>query len=192
MANLELEKKLNRVAFFVTALVLLLVGAMRRPQFKITLPEGVDLSFLPAFHSSMNILTAIALIIALWFIKKQNMKMHRNFIYAALGFSALFLLSYVAYHFTSSEVLYGDANGDGVVDAAELAIVGSMRTVYLIILATHIITAAVIFPFILFTFIRAFTGQYDRHKKMARWVFPVWLFVAISGPVCFFMLKPYY
>ncbi len=192
MADLAKAKTLNRVAWVLTGVVLLLVGLMRRPQFKIQLPEGVDLGFLPPFHSLMNALTAVALIMALVYIKKKDVKKHQRAVYVALGFSTLFLLSYVAYHFTSSEVIYGDINGDKELDAAELAEVGIMRTIYLMLLLLHIISAAVIFPFILFTFIRAYTGQIEAHRKMAKWVFPVWLFVAISGPVCYLMLMPYY
>ena len=117
---------------------------------------------------------------------------HRRMIYAALGCSALFLLCYVLYHSTTPEIKYGDSDHNGVVDAAEIAAVGGMRIVYLIVLLTHITLAALILPFILLTFNRAFTNQFDRHKKMARWVYPLWLYVAVTGPVCYLMLKPYY
>ncbi len=190
MADLEKAKKLNRVAWVVTVVVLALIGMMRR--VKIDLPEGMDLSFLPPFHSTMNALCAVALIAALVFIKKKDMKNHQRAINVAMLFSVLFLLSYVAYHFTSPEVIYGDVNGDGLLDDAESVAVGNMRIVYLVLLISHIITAGIILPFILFTYIRAYTGQYERHRKMAKFVFPLWLFVAVSGPICYLMLKPYY
>jgi putative membrane protein len=88
------------------------------------------------------------------------------------------LLSYVVYHFTTEETRFGG--------------VGTIRYVYFFILITHVILAAVILPFILFTFNRAITNQITKHKKLARWVFPIWLYVAITGPLCYFMLKPYY
>ncbi len=188
--DLKKAKQLNIWAWVVTAVVLLLVGMMRR--VKIPLPEGMDFSFLPPFHSSMNALAAIALIVALIFIKKKDMKNHQKAINVAMVFSVLFLLSYVIYHFTSQEVVFGDANKDGILDAAEAAAVGSMRTVYLAILIPHVILAAVVFPFILFTYIRAYTGQYEAHRKMAKYVFPIWLFVAVSGPICYWLLRPYY
>ncbi|MEL6718994.1 MAG: DUF420 domain-containing protein, partial [Bacteroidota bacterium] len=111
---------------------------------------------------------------------------------AALVLSAIFLLSYVAYHFTNDPTIYGDLNGDGILDDAEKGQIGGMRTVYLVLLLTHIVLAAVIFPFILFTFIRAFTNQFAKHKKIARWVYPLWLYVAVTGPILYWMLKPYY
>jgi putative membrane protein len=189
-ANVQLAKKLNIGAWIVSGAVLLLVGLMR--QVKITLPAGVDLSFLPPFHATLNALTAVVLLVALYFIKQKKVTQHRQAIYVAMGLSVLFLLSYVAYHFTAPATLYGDANHDGVVDAAEKLAVGGSRGFYLILLITHITLAAGILPFILFTFIRAFTNQFDRHKKMARWVFPLWLYVAITGPICYLMLMPYY
>jgi len=174
LPNIALEKRLNIVAYIVSAVVLLLVGAMRR--YKIDL--GVDFSFLPPVHASLNVLAAVILLFAFYFIKSKQIENHRRAIYAAMVCSALFLVSYVLYHFTTPETRYG---GQGL-----------MRTVYFFFLITHVILAAVILPFILLTFNRAFTGQFERHKKMARWVFPLWLYVAVTGPICYLMLKPYY
>lgn len=190
MADLQLEKKLNIGAWVVTGVVLVLVGIMRR--VKIPLPEGVDLSFLAPFHASVNALTAVTLLVALYFIKQKQVEAHRNTMMFALGLSVLFLLSYVAYHFTTPETIFGDLDRDGVLSIEELAAVGSTRTFYLVILVSHIVLAAVSLPFILFTFIRAYTGQYDRHRKMARWVWPIWFYVAVTGPVAYLMLMPYY
>ncbi|MFN7116681.1 MAG: DUF420 domain-containing protein [Saprospiraceae bacterium] len=188
--NIQLEKRLNVGAWIVTAAVLLLVGLMRR--VKIPLPEGWDFSFLPPFHATLNALTAVVLIIALYYIKRKNVTMHRRMIYVAMGLSVLFLLSYVAYHFTTPETLFGDANHDGIVSADEKATLGGFRMFYLVLLLSHITLAGLILPFILFTFIRAYTNQFERHRKMARWVFPLWLYVAITGPICYLMLMPYY
>jgi putative membrane protein len=187
-ANIALAKRLNVIAWIVTVAVLFLVGLMRQ----VKIPVGVDLSFLPPFHATLNGLTALVLIVALYYIKQKKVEQHRKAIYVALGLSALFLLSYVAYHFTTPETLYGDLNGDKMLNEEEVLAAGSWRTIYLVLLLSHIALAAVIFPFILFTFIRAYTGQFDRHRKMARWVFPVWLYVAITGPVVYLMLLPYY
>lgn len=188
--NRALEKKLNILSVVISIAVLALVGMMRNPKFKIA--TDIDFSFLPPFHSTLNALAAVALIAALYFIKNKNMKAHRNSIYAAMVLSAMFLLSYVVYHFTNDAVKFGDANFDGVVSEAEKTAVGGTRTIYLLLLITHVTLAGVILPFILLTFNRAFTNQFDRHKKMARYVYPLWLYVAITGPVCYLMLRPYY
>ncbi|MCB9285418.1 MAG: DUF420 domain-containing protein [Lewinellaceae bacterium] len=169
-SNLELAKKLNRWAWVISAVVLILVAMMRRIHFE--LPEGVSLGFLPGFHATVNALTAVVLLVAYYFIKNKKVEQHRKAIYVAVVLSVIFLLSYVAYHITTAPKIY----------------VGDYRTLYLILLASHIVLAAVIFPFILFTFVRAYTNQFDRHKRMARWVWPVWLYVAVSGPMCYLML----
>lgn len=186
----ELSKKLGIAAWVLTAAVLGLVTLMRR--VKIPLPEGVDLSFLPPFHAAVNAVAAVVLVVALIAVLKGRIGLHRKMIMTAMGLSVLFLLSYVAYHFTSNEVKFGDANLDGTVDPAELAKVGGMRTIYLILLASHIVLAAVSLPFILFTFIAGWTNRFSVHKRLANWVFPVWLYVAVTGPVCYLMLRPYY
>jgi putative membrane protein len=174
LPNPVLEKKMNRVAYVVSFVVLLLVGLMRR--YKI--PTSIDFSFLPPIHASLNALAAVMLVLALYFVKNRQLENHRNAIYAAMVCSALFLVSYVLYHFTTPETRYG---GTGI-----------MRSIYFFLLLTHVVLAAVILPFILLTFNRAFTNQFERHKKMARWVFPLWLYVAVTGPICYLMLKPYY
>ena len=168
------EKKLNRIAIVLSCLVFLVVGLMRR----IKIPIDFDLSFLPAVNATLNSTTAILLILGLFFIKQKNIKLHKRTMSLAIILSSLFLVCYVAYHLTTPETKFG---GEGLI-----------RTVYLVILLTHIVLAAVILPFILFTYIRAITGSYERHKKLARLLFPFWLYVAISGPVIFWMLRPYY
>lgn len=174
--NLLLAKKLNTFAWIITVVVTALVVGMR--YIKLDLPEGVDFSFLPGFHSSINALTAVVLIYAFIQIKKKQVERHRNAIMIAVVLSVLFLLSYVLYHITNDPVLFGGE--------------GTIRYIYFFLLITHVILAAVIFPFILFTLIRAYTGQIAKHRKMARWVFPIWLYVAITGPICYLMLMPYY
>jgi putative membrane protein len=172
--TIRLEKRLNVLAYAVSAAVLFLVVLMRR----VKLDLGVDFTFLPPLHASLNALTAVILVYALWAIKRKDIQAHRRAIYAAMVCSVLFLLSYVLYHFTTPETRYGGE--------------GWLRYVYFFLLITHIALAAVTLPFILLTFIRAYTGQFERHKKMSRWVFPLWLYVAVTGPICYLMLRPYY
>ena len=172
--RLQLARRLNIAAWIVTVVVLALVGMMRR----VKIETDLDFSFLPPLHATLNALTALILVFAYIQIRKGRVERHRKAMYVAIVTSFLFLLSYVVYHFTTPETLYC---GEGVI-----------RYIYFVLLITHVILAAVIFPFILFTFIRAFTGQFDRHKRMARWVFPIWLYVAITGPIVYLMLSPCY
>lgn len=188
--NLALAKRLQSIAWIVSGLVLLLVLLMRR--VKIPLPEGVSFSFLPPLHAALNAATAVVLLLALYFIKNKRVEAHRTAVYTAMSFSLLFLLSYVAYHFTTPETIFGDSSGDGILSAEERLAVGGTRTLYLLLLLSHIALAAISLPFILFTFIRGFTFQVEKHRQMARWVFPLWFYVALTGPICYLMLMPYY
>jgi len=186
------EKLLKVLLWVVSAVVLILVGLMRRPEFQLSLPEGWDVSFLPAVNATINGLTAIALLFSLYFIKRKQVVQHRNANAVALGLSVLFLLCYVVYHFTTTEVIFGDTDHNGVLSAAESAAVSGKRTIYLIILLSHIALAGILLPFILLTTVRALVGKYELHRKMARIVWPLWLYVAITGPVVYLMLRSYY
>ena len=173
--NIKLEKKLNRIAWVITIVVILLVSTMHMlPKFF----DGINLSFLPATYSALNALTAVLLVLALYFIKNGQVEKHQKTMTAALLTSILFMVGYVLYHLTYDDTKYGGE--------------GSIRYVYFFLLITHIVSAGVILPFILFTYIRALTNQFERHKKMARWVYWVWLYVAVTGPVLYLMIEPYY
>ena len=175
--NLSLARKLKFVIAVVTILVWALVGLMRRPE-KIPLPEGMDLSGLPMVNAIINSVVAVLLVVGLVMIKKGNVEAHKRAISAAMICSALFLVSYVAYHFTNQETRFG---GEGIV-----------RIAYYAVLISHIVLAAVSLPFILMTWMYSYTGQFEKHRGLAKWVFPIWLYVAVSGPVCYLMLRPYY
>jgi putative membrane protein len=177
MSTSSVQQKLRQLDIFavvVSILVLALVVLMRR----VKLDVGMDFSFLPPFHATLNSLASIALLFALYFIKRKQVNQHRNAIYVAIGLSVLFLLSYVVYHFTTEETRY--------------CMEGNIRYVYFFFLITHVVLAGIILPFILFTFNRAYLNIIDQHRKLARWVFPLWLYVTVTGPVCYFMLKPCY
>ena len=189
-ADLALAKKLTILVWVLTIVVLGLVALMR--SVKIPLPENIDLSALPALHAFLNTLAKFFLIGAIWAIKKRRVNLHRQMIQFALICSLVFLLSYVTYHFTTPATIYGDSDGNGILSESEKQIAGSGRIVYLFILLTHIVLAAVSFPFILMALTYALTNQFSKHKKLTRWVFPVWLYVAITGPLVYLLLKPYY
>ncbi len=172
--KLDLARKLNRLSWVVSGVVFLAVVMMRR----IKISTDIDFTFLPPLYSTLNGLTAILLIAAIIFIKKGMANNHRKMMTGALFTSALFLVCYVIYHITTPETLYCQE--------------GSIRYVYFTLLISHIILAAVILPFILFTYVRAYTNQFVQHKAMARWVFPLWLYVALTGPIIYLMLRPCY
>jgi putative membrane protein len=140
----------------------------------------------------VNASIALVLVVALVAVKRKNYELHKKFMMTALVLSIFFLLSYIAHHLLAGEAKYGDSNHDGIVDEAEKLAVGAMRIVYLVILITHIILAAIILPFILFTAYRGLTSEFPAHKKLARITWPLWFYVAVTGPVVYFMISPYY
>lgn len=167
-------KQLDRLAWVISGIVLVAVVMMRR----VKLDTGIDFSFLPPFHASVNALTFIVLLLGYRAIRAKRVEVHRQWMTTAMILSVVFLLSYVVYHITTPETRFG---GEGLI-----------RIVYFVLLITHIVLAAAILPFILFTFIRGYSGVIDRHRRLARWVFPIWLYVAATGPISYLMLKPYY
>lgn len=173
-SNEKLEKRLNRYAWIISGIVFVLVVSMRR----IHIDSPVDFTWLPAFYSTLNAIVACTLGGALYAIKRSQAMVHRKLMTTSMILSAVFLLAYVVYHITTPETKYCG--------------VGSIRPVYFFLLISHIIIAAGILPFILFTYIRAYTNQFDRHVRLAKWVFPFWLYVAITGPVLYLMLSPCY
>ena len=186
--NIQLAKKLNVWAWVITGVVLFFAAIMH----KIQLDVGIDFTFLPPLYSSLNALTAVVLILALYQIKQKNIVAHQRLMNLAVILSGLFLLGYVIYHLTNPDTRFGDVNHDGVVDDTEMIEVAGVRPYYLAVLISHIILAAIILPFILFTYIRAYTNQIEKHKKMAKWVYWLWLYVAVTGPLLYWMIQPYY
>jgi len=140
--------------------------------------HGFDLTVLPMFNAIMNSFTFVFLLGALIFIMKKNVPWHRRFIYAAFTTTALFLVSYLAYHSMAPSTSYGGE--------------GPLRYVYYFVLITHIVLAAAIVPLSLLTFARGITNKVDKHRRIARWTMPLWLYVSFTGVVVYLMIKPYY
>lgn len=184
----EREKALKLATWIVSGVVLVLVFVMRG----VALPVDWDVGFLPAVNAALNALTAVALLFSLYYVKSGNYVSHRNANTVALGLSVVFLLCYVAYHFTTPEVLFGDADKNGILSEAERLSVAGTRPWYLVVLISHITLAGILLPFILLTTVRALVGKWALHRKMARYVWPLWLYVAITGPVVYLMLRSYY
>lgn len=146
--------------------------------FGVRLPNVEPLSFLPPIYASINGLTAVLLIVALWAIKAKKTKLHQNIMKTCIALSLSFLLMYVAYHMTSDSTPFG---GEGIV-----------RTFYFILLVSHILLSIIIIPLVLHTYLRAYLKDFQRHKKLARITFPIWLYVAVTGVVVYLMISPYY
>lgn len=140
--------------------------------------KGYDTSFLPPIYATINGFTALLLVTAVVAIRKGKQQLHERLMKVCIGLSALFLLLYLAYHVTSESTAFG---GEGPV-----------RYVYFFILITHILLSIGVIPLVLFTFVRALRGDFRRHRKLARYTFPVWLYVAVTGVIVYLMISPYY
>ena len=139
---------------------------------------GAQVRLLPAINAGLNSLTAVFLLAGFYFIRRKNVLAHRAMMSIAFGLGSLFLLSYVAYHSQADSTHFGG--------------VGAIRLVYFLLLLTHIGLAVVTVALVLFTLYFALTGQYTKHKAIARWTFPVWLYVSVTGVIVYFMIAPYY
>ncbi len=184
------DKKANWLILGFSAIVFIAVVLLGRVQLKVDL--GFDVHVFAKANAIINSLVALSLILALVAIKQGKQTLHRNIMLAAMVLSLLFLLSYICHHLFAGETRFGDVNHDGIVDALEKAAVGNSRIIYYIILGTHIPLAGIILPFILFTAYRALTGDFARHKKLARITWPIWFYVAITGVLVYWLISPYY
>jgi putative membrane protein len=179
MSTLNPTEKKYRVWIIILSVVIPIAVAIL---FGIKLKDyGIDvepLTFLPPVYATINGLTAIVLILAVRAIKNGNRTLHERLMKTAIGLSVLFLLMYVAYHMTSDSTSFG---GEGII-----------RYVYFFILITHIALSIIIIPLVLFTYVRALAERFDKHRKLARITFPIWLYVAITGVIVYLMISPYY
>jgi len=167
------SKKLKQAIWAVSFVIPIAVAIL----FSVKI-EGLDFSFLPPVYASLNGLTAVGLIIAIAAIKNKNRTLHQRVIQLCLLFSILFLLLYVLYHMTSDTTPYGGG--------------GALKMVYFFLLISHILLSIVVIPIVLFSYLFAWQGDFERHKKWTKFAFPLWLYVAVSGVLVYFMISPYY
>lgn len=161
-------------------------------QVKINVNLGFDVHLFALINAVINSIIAVLLVVALIAVKNGHYLLHKRIMITALILSIIFLISYIAHHLLAGEAYFGDANHDGKLSAEEIAAVGNTRIIYLILLAIHIFLAAIILPFILFTAYRGLISEFPKHVKLARITWPLWFFVAVSGPVIYWMIHPYY
>ena len=173
LSELQL-KKLNRIITIISIALPLAVVILFGVRLKVDLP--FDPHFLPKINAVLNSISAVTLIGALLAVKQKNIRMHSRLIYFAMSISLLFLLLYVFYHIITDSTKYQ----------------GTMGYFYYPMLISHIILAAVQAPLVLFAFLYGYSGQIEKHKKLVKIAYPVWLYVSITGVLCYLMISPYY
>ena len=172
--------------------VVVFVAVSFLTKFTITVELPFDKHIFALANAIINAAVAVLLVAALVAVKQKKYTAHKNIMLTALLLSVLFLVSYIAHHLLAGETKFGDTDHDGLVSIAEQAVVGNLRAFYFILLFTHIILAATSLPFILFTAYRGLTSEFEDHKKIARRIWPIWFYVAVTGPLVYLMISPYY
>jgi putative membrane protein len=147
---------------------------------------------LPMVNALLNGTCTILLLASLWAIKNKNIQLHKKLNLTAFIFSTVFLLCYVTAHYFIPDTKYGDVDHDGIMSAAESAAVSGIKPVYVIILLTHIFLAVAVLPMILLSFYYGLTDQREKHKKLTRFSYPIWLYVTVTGVVVYLMVSPFY
>ncbi len=172
------QTKYNGIIKLLAIAVPLLVAILFGLPKSMRMDLGPWTKILPHLNAVLNSLTALLLIAGYFFIKNKNILMHRRAMFGAFGMGSVFLVSYVLYHMTNNSTSFGQT--------------GMIKIVYLALLITHIILAAVVVPFVLYAVYYALSGQIERHKKVVKWTLPIWLYVSVSGVIVYFMISPYY
>lgn len=187
-------KKNDKLAYILigvfSVVVFVVVTFLSKFTLDIVLP--FDKHIFALINAVLNTCVSILLVAGLFAVKQKNYRLHKSMMMTAMIFSLLFLVTYIAHHLLAGEAKFGDANFDGVVDEAEKALLGNTRPFYLVLLGTHIVLAATSLPFILWTAYRALTSDFEAHKNLAKKVWPIWFYVAVTGPIVYLMIKQYY
>lgn len=178
MEDHSLEQKFNKFIIIVSILIPVVVAILFSVKLKDFGFHVEPLSFLPPIYATINGITAIVLIAGVLAIKNGKRKLHEKLMTTAIALSVAFLVMYVAYHMTSDSTKFG---GEGII-----------RPIYFFILISHILLSIAVIPLVLISYVRALANKFDKHKKIAKFTFPIWLYVAVTGVVVYLMIAPYY
>lgn len=147
---------------------------------------------IPLFNAVINSMTSVLLVSAVIAVKNGNIQLHKKLMMSAFVLGAVFLVAYILYHLTVPSVKFGDTNGDGVLTDAETLAAGNIRFFYYFILLSHILLSIVVVPFVLLAFYYSLTDMIEKHKKVVKFTFPIWLYVSVTGVVTYLLISPYY
>ena len=167
------EKKYNKLIVLLSIVIPVVVAVLFGVKIDVELPI-----FLPPIYATINALTALVLVLAFVAIQNKKVKQHQLLMTFAIVLSVIFLVMYVAYHMTSDSTKFGGEN--------------AIKYIYYFILVTHIVLSIAVIPFVLITYVRAITNNIEKHKKIAKITFPLWLYVAVTGVIVYIMISPYY
>ena len=186
------DKFIFRFVAAVSVFVLLVVIILNRKIIPAPNQLPSFTYFLPKLNAILNGTCSVLLLVSLYYIKQRNITMHKRLNIAAFCLSSLFLVSYILFHYLAPETKYADIDHNGIATEEEKLAAGPIVYVYYVILISHIILAAVVLPLILLSFYRGLQMQVEKHRKLVRWSFPIWLYVTITGVIVYLMISPYY
>ncbi len=189
----EKNDKAVKSVIYVTTVVICLVVVMLNQKWiphPSTFPSFIYK--LPMLNAILNGTCCVLLIFSLIAIKQKKIEVHKRINLTAFVLSALFLISYITAHYFIPDTKYGDINHDGIMSADESALVSGVKPFYVILLLSHIFLAVAVLPMILLSFYYGLTDQREKHKKLTRFSYPIWLYVTITGVVVYWFISPYY
>ena len=186
------DRKAKTLIIVFSVIVFAAVSVLGRYNLAGKIDFPFDVHIFALVNGIINGIVAILLIAGLVAVKQKKYLTHKKIMLTAMTLSVLFLVSYICHHLFAGETVYGETDGIRGLSDAELTAAGSTRTLYLIILSTHIPLAGLALPFILFAAYRALTGEYEKHKKIVRIIWPAWFYVAITGVIVYWMIRSYY
>jgi len=184
------DKNARLIIYAVSIVVFAAVVLLSRITLQVDL--GFNVHLFAKANAIINSAVALLLIAGLIAVKQKKYELHKKIMLTAIILSVLFLLSYICHHLFAGETKFGDIDHNGIISDEEKLHVGSLRMLYYFILITHIPLAGIILPFILFTAYRALIGEYEQHKKLTRFTWPVWFYVAVTGVIVYLLISPYY
>ena len=188
---LKQNDKRARIIIWVISIIVF-CGIAFLTSVKLHVKLDFDPHIFATFNAIANSCVAILLVAGLWAATSGKYTLHKKIMLTAIFLSVLFLVSYVCHHLLTGETKFGDLNHNGILSPDEKQVAGSLRYIYYFILITHIPLAGIILPFILFTSYRALSGEYEKHKRLARITWPIWFYVAVSGVAVYLLISPYY
>ena len=191
--NISLQKNDRRASWLIwifSIVIFVAVTALERVTLDVDL--GFDPHLFALMNAIINSVVAVLLLAGLFTAKARKFTAHKNIMLIAIGLSIIFLVTYVLHHLFAGSTLYGDLDKNMIVDDAEKQAAGNMRYVYFFFLSTHIVLAGISLPFILFTAYRALIDERPQHRKIAKTTWPLWFYVALTGPIVYWMISKYY
>ena len=184
------DKKAHILIWIFSIIVFLAVTILDRITLEVNL--GFDPHIFAKLSAGVNSIVTVLLVIALILVKQKKYELHKKLMMITMILSVLFLVFYIAHHLFTGETKYGDIDHNGLLSDDEKSIAGSLRYIYYAIISTHIVLAGIVMPFVLYSAYRGLIGEYTAHKKLVRYTFPIWLYVAVTGVIVYLLILPYY